>query len=152
MPTGQSTATAGPAGAARLSRIDSSDSVTLPVLVARKPYWIVEPTPAPVGAVAVFRTVSDGAWVTPTVACEAAEVTATLPGAVPSATAVFLIEPLSTSAWLAVYAAVQVVLAAGASEVAGQVTVGTGPAGAVKVSLIEIPLTVWLPEFVTRKE
>ena len=39
-----------------------------------------------------------------------------------------------------------------ASEVTGQVIAGTGPAGAVSVSAIEIELTVESPELVTLNE
>ncbi len=46
----------------------------------------------------------------------------------------------------------QVVLAPGARLVAGQLVAGDGPAGAVNVSAMVMPLTVTLPVLVTRKE
>ncbi len=39
----------------------------------------------------------------------------------------------------------QLVCAPGASVVTGQVKVGAGPAGAVRVSVTRTPVTVWLP-------
>ena len=55
------------------------------------------------------------------------------------------------SAWDTGYVELQVVEAPGASGAAGQVTTGAGPAGAAKVSVTDTPVTVTLPEFVTRK-
>ena len=64
----------------------------------------------------------------------------------------FTIDPASTSAWVTVYDAVHVVLAAGANVVTGHDTVSSGPAGAVNVSVTVIPVTVTLPVFVTTNE
>ncbi|GAB2588475.1 hypothetical protein GCM10009593_29340 [Microlunatus antarcticus] len=79
---------------------------------------------------------------------DALEVTAALPGVRPVAVAVLATAPASTSPCVIVYGAevVQVVLAPGASVVAGQLV---APAFA---STIATALTVTAPVLVTRKE
>ncbi len=70
-------------------------------------------------AVSVIRRV----WVADTLAVAFGEVTAPPPAPVPVAVATLPMLPLSTSAWVVVYEAVQVTVAPGASEAApfGQV-------------------------------
>ena len=58
--------------------------------------------------------------------------------------------PLSRSAWVTTYDAVQVVEASGASVVLGQVGVRAGPAGALSMSSMASCDTVSLPVLVTR--
>ena len=126
-------------------------TVTLPVFFTTKEYETVSPALDTVVGDADFDTVRAGAAVAVTVADEAAEVTWAPPGVVPEAVAESAIDPLSISAWVAVYDAVHVVEAPGARVVTGQVTV-TAVAGAVAESVTEIADTVTLPVFVTRKE
>ncbi len=102
---------------------------------------------------AVFTTDKPGSGVTVTVAVDGGVVGTGVPvGPVPSATALFTIDPASTSAWVTVYDAVHVVLAAGANVVTGHDTVSSGPAGAVNVSVTVTSVTVTLPVFVTTNE
>ena len=101
--------------------------------------------------VAVFTTVRPGVWVAVTVAVDGLEVTAVWFEPVAEAVAELTMVPASRSAVVVVYVPAQVVLAPGSREVLGQLMDGTGPAGAVKVSLILNPLTARLPLLVTRK-
>ena len=79
------------------------DMVTLPVLVTRNEYVTVSPAAVIVAGVAVFTTVRIGAGGTATVAVEGSEITGVVdPGGVPCAVAVFVTEPASTSACVAV--------------------------------------------------
>ncbi len=66
-------------------------------------------------------------------------------GGVPATSAVLTTDPASTSAWVSVYEAVQVVFSPGASVVTGQVTVPT------VASSMAIACRVTLPVLVTRK-
>ncbi len=67
-------------------------------------------------------------------------------GFLPAAVAVLFTLPVSTSAWLIVYVAVQVVVAPGARVVVGQL------APVILASLITTPVIVWAPVLVTRNE
>ena len=105
---------------------------------------------------AVLTTVSAGAAVAVTVATDGGDVTAVPVGGVPEAVAEFVMLPASRSAAVAEYVAVQTVcdvlpVPAAVSEVDGQVTAGTGPAGAVRASAMLTAVSVTLPVLVTRK-
>ncbi len=96
-----------------------------------------------------FVSPSAGAAVIVTVAVEAADRTTAPVGEVAAAVALLTTEPASASACVTAYEAVQVVASPGASVVTGQATEGTGPAGAVNVSAMLSPVTVWLPVLAT---
>ena len=75
-----------------------------------------------------------------------------VPGAVPDATAVFVMLPALTSAWVTTYVAVQIVDALGANVVAGQVIGDNVPVPENDVSATLMVLIVTLPVFVTKNE
>ncbi|MFF3443376.1 hypothetical protein [Streptosporangium sp. NPDC002721] len=85
-----------------------------------------------------------------TVAVDGSETTAGPVGGVPEATAVFTIDPASTSAWVVTYVLVQVVEACGTSVVTGQVTTGGAPVPENDVSVTPTPVNVALPVLTTR--
>ncbi len=60
-------------------------------------------------------------------------------------------KPASTSAWVTVYVAVQVVVAPGATAAAGQVTGSAGVPAAVRTAATATPDTATLPRLVTAK-
>jgi hypothetical protein len=99
-----------------------------------------------------FTMVSDGDWVVVTVAVDGGDVTVPPEGVVPETVAELSIRPRLKSAAVETYVAVHVVDPPGARVVVGQLMVRAGPAGAVKVSAMEIPVIVTLPLFVTRNE
>ena len=70
---------------------------------------------------------------TVTVATDGSEVMLSSDGANPAPVAVLSMVPLSMSAWVAEYGAVQVVLEPAASVVTGQTARRSGPAGGVRV-------------------
>ena len=118
-------------------------SVTLPVLVTRNVYGIVEVAVLPLAEPADFTSVRLGDAVIVESAVSVA-LTAAPSGGVPDAVAVLVTCPASTSACVAVYVAVQVVRSPGASCETGQVT---------EVTWGSLTLTAWsvtLPVFVTR--
>ncbi len=100
-----------------------------------------------------LTTVRAGPVGTVTVAVDAGDVTVPPDGVVPDTVAELVICPLSTSAWVTVYVAVQVVDAPGARVVVGQVIApNVSPAEApVKLSATERPVTVTFPVFVAKK-
>ncbi len=106
--------------------------------------WPRVPTVVGLG---VLTRRSAGAEVTVAVAPAGLEVTGPTPAAVPEAVARLTTEPRSTSAWVVVYVAVQVVAAPGASVVVGQET-ALIPGSA---SVTPRPLTVVVPALVTAK-
>ncbi|SNS08757.1 hypothetical protein SAMN05216276_1003314 [Streptosporangium subroseum] len=110
----------------------------------------VRPAAVTVLGEAVFSNVRLGAEVMPTVAVDGAEVTAGPVGGVPEATAVFTIEPASTSAWVVTYVPVHVVIACGASVVTGHVTTGGVPEPENAVSVATTPVNVSFPVLTTR--
>ena len=122
------------------------DNDTLPVLVTKNEYETDSPAAVTLFGVADLSTVIDGKDVAVTVT-ESWAVTAAPVGGVPLAVAVFEIVPASMSAWVTVYVAEQVVVAAGAKVMTGQVTAVRPGSG----SLTAIPVRVTLPVFVTRK-
>ena len=75
-----------------------------------------------------------------------------VPGAVPDATAVLVTEPASTSACVMTYVAVQVVDAAGARVVVGQLIGDNVPVPENDVSLTAMLVIVTLPVLVTKNE
>jgi hypothetical protein len=101
-----------------------------------------------------FVTVSDGLAVAVTVNVDGAEVWLVPVGSFAEAVAVFEIDPVSMSAWVTVYDAVQVTLAVGASDVApaGQLIADNAPVPLKLVSLTVALLSVTLPVLVTTKE
>jgi hypothetical protein len=117
-------------------------NVTLPVFFTRNEYAIVEPADMPDGAPADFVSVIAGVRVTGVVV-ELVVVTAAPVGGVPDAVAVLFTVPASTSAWVTVYVAVQVVEIPGSSEVTGHETVPTFE------SLTPTVVSVTLPVFFT---
>ena len=148
--TGHDTVTA-VAGAVAVSVTARDDTVTFPVFVTTNEYEMLWPAAVTDVGDADFTTVSAGAAVAVTVAVDAGEVTVAPAGVFPAAVAESLIDPASTSACVAVYDAVHVVVAPGARVVVGQVTV-TAVAGAVAVSVTTTEDTVTFPVFVTAKE
>jgi hypothetical protein len=107
-----------------------------------------------------FVTVMPFDWVTPTVAIEAFEVVVVPFGALPVPVPVSVIEPLSMSACVTVYVAVQVTDAPGANVIDPFVWPGpqlngdrlASSEGADCTSLTPMFVSVTLPEFVTWKE
>src|SRR4051794_4071038 len=109
------------------------------------------PAVVTVAGTAVLARLIAGDWTTVTVAVSGGAVTGPPFGSRPLAVAVFSIRPLSTSACVAVYEAVQVRLPAGGKVVAGQTGVAGGPAGPLNESAIETPAIDTLPRLVTTK-
>src|SRR4051794_38952264 len=110
--------------------------------------------PAPVIVVgdAVLLSESAALVMAFTVAVDWFDATAAPPGSVPVAVAALLIDPLSRSAPLVTYAAVQVVDASGASRAAAQlIGPSWGVAGAASVSAMAMSPIVTLPVFTTVK-
>ncbi|MFF3443381.1 hypothetical protein [Streptosporangium sp. NPDC002721] len=99
---------------------------------------------------AVFNNARLGTGSAVTVTVDAADATAGPVGGVPEATAVFTIEPASTSAWVTVYVPVHVVVACGTSVVTGHVTTGGAPVPENAVSATPTPVNVALPVLTTR--
>ena len=118
-------------------------SVTLPVLVTRNEYGIVEPAALPDAVPAVFVNVRLGAAlmgvVTPSVAVTAAPL-----GGVAEAVAELKTWPASTSACVSVYVPVHVVDTPGARLAAGQDT------ALISASVTPTLVSVTLPALVTR--
>ena len=112
---------------------------------------IVAPAWAMVIGDAVLVTARAPAWSATTAADDGLELTGTPPSVTPPAVAVFAMTPLSRSACVVTYVAVQIVFSPGASTVLWQTGVSSGPAGAVKTSATAMSLTVTLPELVTMK-
>ena len=106
---------------------------------------IVDPAVVPVGVPACLSNVNDAVRVIGVVTDEVAW-TVALVGVLPLAVAVLTTDPASTSACVSVYVFVQVVVAPGASELTGQLTVPTF--GSVTPTLV----SVTLPVFFTRNE
>jgi hypothetical protein len=95
--------------------------------------------------------VSAGADASGSVAAELAVTVvpcALAPVTVPVATT----EPASTSAWVSVYGAVQVVEPPGASVFVGQLTLSEGPAGGARVAAVLRPVRLTFPVLVTRND
>ncbi len=102
--------------------------------------------------VADFTTVSAGVRVVVTVAVLGLLSTPVLASEVPVASAVFVTVPASMSAWVSVYAAVQVVFCPTASVVAAQFTAPSVPVPLNADSRMPSPETATLPVFVTANE
>ncbi|MFF3443382.1 hypothetical protein [Streptosporangium sp. NPDC002721] len=111
---------------------------------------IVRSAATTVAGDAVFNNARPGAASAATVAVDGSDVTAGPTGGVPDATAVFTIEPASTSACVVTYVLVHVVVACGASVVTGQVTTGGTPVPENDVSATPTPVNVALPVLTTR--
>ena len=125
-------------------------SVTLPLFVATIVNVTTSPAIAATVGDAVFEIVSAGACAAGTVT-PLESVTAAPTGGVPEATALLTIDPVSRSAWVDTYVAVQVVVAPGASVVTGQVTAdrpGNGSATPTPDS-VTLPVLVTANEYVT---
>ncbi len=88
-----------------------------------------------------------------TVAVDGDDVTVPPEGVVPDTVAELVTDPLSISAWVTVYVAVQVVEAPGARVVVGQVIApNVSPEEApVNVSATDRPVTVTFPVLVAKK-
>ncbi|MFF3443383.1 hypothetical protein [Streptosporangium sp. NPDC002721] len=99
---------------------------------------------------AVFNNARLGTGSAVTVTVDGSEVIGGPVGGVPEATAVFTIEPASTSACVVTYVLVQVVEASGASVATGQVTTGGAPVPENAVSATPTPVNVALPVLTTR--
>ncbi|MFF3443353.1 hypothetical protein [Streptosporangium sp. NPDC002721] len=111
---------------------------------------IVGPAAVTTLGAAVFSNARLGAGAAVTVVVEEADATGGPVGGVPDATAVFTIDPASMSACVVTYVLVQVVVASGASGVAGQVTTGGAPVPENDVSTTLTPVSVVLPVLTTR--
>jgi len=98
---------------------------------------------------AVFVSARPGAPAIVTLTLDWFDVVVDPSGFVAVAVAELFTTPLSISAWVTAYGAVQVVLAAGASVVTAQVTDSCGPAGAARVSAMARSEAVTLPLLVT---
>ncbi len=100
-----------------------------------------------------MTTVRAAAGVAVTVAVDPGDVTVPPEGVVPDTVAELVTDPLSISAWVTVYVAVQVVEAPGARVVVGQVIApNVSPADApVKLSATDRPVTVTFPVLVAKK-
>src|SRR5690349_19505762 len=136
---GQVTVTAGPAGDTSWSATVRPCSVTCPELCTVKVKVISSPTPARWSSLASLVIDADLTRVRPgvvgvgVVVVDGGVTTGGPVGGVPVAVAAFLIEPVSTSAWVTTYALeVQVICSPGASVVDGQVTETSGAAGATR--------------------
>src|SRR5690348_3147110 len=112
---------------------------------------MVWPAALTVGGDADFCSVSALVTATATIAVDEVDVTVPPLGFTAVAMAELVIAPLSMSAWMTVYVAVHVVVAAGASEPAGQVIANGGAAGSDSVSMMPTLLSVVWPVFSTRK-
>ncbi|MFF3443364.1 hypothetical protein [Streptosporangium sp. NPDC002721] len=106
---------------------------------------IVRPVATTVLGEAVFCSARLGAAVMVTVAVDGSDAIAGPVGGVPEATAVFTIEPASTSACVVTYVLVHVVDACGANVVTGHVTTGGAPVPENAVSATPTPVNVVFP-------
>jgi hypothetical protein len=106
-----------PAGACCVSLTDTSVRSTLPVFVTVNVYVTVCPTAFTDAGAADLVIASDGDWVAGTVAVDGGEVTLGPDGGVPDAVAESLIDPLSRSACVTVYVAVNVATCPGTNDV-----------------------------------
>ncbi len=126
--------------------------VTAPVLVTRNENGMVSPAstrPLPLtsaGSPADLSRVMVAMVEVGVVVVSDGDVTAGPLGGVPEAVAVLMTLPLSTSAWLIGYVAVQVTPAPGASVVVEHVT------GPTFTSSTVTPVSVWAPVLATRNE
>ncbi|MFF3443346.1 hypothetical protein [Streptosporangium sp. NPDC002721] len=111
---------------------------------------IVRPSAVTTLGDAVFNSVKPGAATMVTVAVDGSEATGGPVGGVPDATAVFTIDPASTSACVVTYVLVHVVDACGANAVTGHVITGGGPVPENDVSTTPTPVNVVLPVLTIR--
>ncbi|MDH2430314.1 hypothetical protein, partial [Sphaerisporangium sp. TRM90804] len=147
--TGHEITGRGPEPENAVSAAPTSVSVVLPVFTTVYEYVIVRPAAVTVVGEAVFSNDRLGAVSMVTVAVDGSELTAGPVGGVPDATAVFTIEPASTSACVTTYVPVQVVDAWGTSVVTGHEITGRGPEPENAVSAAPTSVSVVLPVFTT---
>src|SRR5690349_20593022 len=151
---GQVTVTAGPAGDTSWSATVRPCSVTCPELCTVKVKVISSPTPARWSLLASLVIDADLTRVSPgvsgvgVVVVDGGVTTGGPVGGVPDAVAELSTDPASTSAWVTTYTLeVHTRVAPGASTVAGQVTLTSGPAGATSWSSTATLWRVTLPVF-----
>jgi len=148
-PGGQVAAGGAPAPENAVSSMVTALNVTFPVLVTWNVYVITWPAPVTLVGSADLVTVRAGAS-TGTVADDGGDTGGETPGGgVAAAVAVFVIEPASMSACVAVYVAVQSTLAAGGNGPGGHVATGGVPVPVNAVSSIPTAVSVTLPVLVT---
>ena len=122
---------------------DTFFSDTFPVFVTTNRYEIVEPAVTPDGAPACLSNVMPGEDVIVEVAVSV-EVTGGPDGGTADSVAVLTTCPASTSAWVSVYVAVQVVCSPGASVVVGQNTEPTMRSVTLSRCIVTLPvLRAW---------
>ncbi len=125
---GQVIVSGGPAGAVSGPVTSIVESETLPVLRTRKDQVAVCPAAVAEAGLTDVVSATSGPCAVAMVTDDSFEGRCSPIGPTPVVTAVSLMLPLSRSAWVTVYVAAQVVLAAGASVVVGQDT-SLSPAG-----------------------
>ncbi|MDH2430311.1 hypothetical protein [Sphaerisporangium sp. TRM90804] len=148
--TGHVMTGAGPEPENDVSTAPTPVNVVFPLFTIENEYVIKRPVAAAVFGDAVFSSDRLGAASIVTVAVDGSELTAGPVGGVPDATAVFTMDPASTSACVTTYEPVHVVDACGTSVVTGHVMTGAGPEPENDVSTASTPVNVVLPVFTTR--